>query len=129
VSSLLRALSSPSPGPPSPSSPPSQALSALHRLVVTREIEDDESLDVQQVCECLWLILLHCWGTKESSEQERLAWETATCLLALPGCSSEHSVRRICDTFTVEFCHKRKFVTRAAPHTHYTHRTHSPVPA
>jgi hypothetical protein len=94
-------------------------ISVLHELVVTREIEDIESINVKQLCETIWTALMRCWSLKAFSDKEKMVWETACWLLSLPTITAtEEDLRQIGNTITKEFCTKCKMKLEFIVYTH-----------
>lgn len=87
--------------------PSSAAVSTLHRIVLSREIEDIENINIKSACEAMWISLMRCWFSKDYSEKEKVVWETVSWMLTLPSfVSSEEPLQRICSTVTMDFCSK-----------------------
>lgn len=84
-------------------------VSALHQLIVSREIEDIETIDIKNLCDTIWFFLERCWHQKDYYEREKLTWETVTWLLSLPSfTSTDESLSQIGSTVPHDFCVKRK---------------------
>lgn len=91
----------------------------LHQLVTSREIEDIENIQVENLCDTLWITLLRCWSSKEFSDKEMKIWETTSWVLSLPTFTSDEHIRQIGNTITKEFCTKCEAFGFSAIHILY----------
>ena len=87
----------------------SDEIVALHKLVITREIEDYEDASIKDMCETLWLSLRQCWSKKAYTKKENMAWETLTWFLSLPSfTSNDEDISLIGSTIPKDFCNQCK---------------------